>query len=131
MVPVAEDMSRAAWSPDGKLLLGRRGRTLETVAPDGGDQRVVYESERGSDVPVAEWPLWSPDGATIYFKSHGAEGLTSFWSIPAAGGRPRLLVRFDDPMRQSSRGDYATDGTRFYFAIEDRQSDIWLMDLEW
>ncbi len=31
-----------------------------------------------------------------------------------AGWRPRLLVRFEDPNRQSNRKDFATDGKRFY-----------------
>jgi Tol biopolymer transport system component len=128
---VAEGMGGPCWSPDGKLLIGWINGALVVLAPGGGDPRVAYEPEFGSDDPAPAWPLWSPDGATIYFKSHDATGLASFWSVPASGGRPRLLVRFDDPMRQSTRSDYATDGTRFYFAVEDRQSDIWVMDLEW
>jgi hypothetical protein len=45
------------------------------------------------------------------------------------GGRPRLLVHFPDPNRQSNRKDFATDGKRFYFAREDRQSDIVVAEL--
>ncbi len=90
----------------------------------------MYEPEPGSDDPNPDGSLWDPDGDTLYFKSHDGAGLAALWSIPASGGRPRLLVQFDDPMRQSTRDDFATDGTRFYFAIEDRQSDIWVMDVE-
>jgi tricorn protease len=41
------------------------------------------------------WPMWSPDGATIYFMSDrsGAENL---WMRAAAGGEPRMLTRFTD-----------------------------------
>jgi TolB protein len=128
---VAREMTRSSWSPDGTLLIGVIGGALVTVAPEGGDPRILYAPKSGSDDPAPESTLWSPDGARIYIKSHDAAGRASLWSIPASGGRPRLLVRFDDPMRQSTRRDFAADGARFYFAIEDRQSDIWVMDLEW
>ena len=33
------------------------------------------------------------------------------------------------PDRQSRRQDFATDGRRFYFAIEDRQSDVFVAEM--
>ena len=50
--------------------------------------------------------------------------------IPAQGGEPSLLVRFDDPARPSSRPEFVTDGKRFYFTIPERESDIWQMELK-
>jgi hypothetical protein len=38
-------------------------------------------------------------------------------------------VRFDDPAWQSSRAFFATDGKRFYFPVEDRESDIYVAEL--
>jgi len=129
-VLAARDVGRPAWSPDGKLLAGDAGSALVTLSPDGGDVQTVYEADPDSDDPSPGWPLWSADGETIFFKGHDAAGLSSFWSVPVTGGRARLLVRFDDPTRQSTRDDYATDGEHFYFTIQDRQSDIWVMDVE-
>ena len=54
---------------------------------------------------------------------------TSFWAVPAAGGAPRLLVRFDDPSRPSGRQEFTTDGKRLYFTVDNRQSDISVMDV--
>jgi hypothetical protein len=48
--------------------------------------------------------------------------------VDAAGGPPRILVRFDDA-RRSSRPEFTTDGRRFYFTVTDRVSDIWTMKL--
>lgn len=45
------------------------------------------------------------------------------------GGAPRLLVRFSDPARPSYRGVWAYGGGRAYFTIEDRQSDIFVLDV--
>jgi Tol biopolymer transport system component/C-terminal processing protease CtpA/Prc len=39
------------------------------------------------------WPMWSPDGATIYFMSDGS-GSENLWSRAASGGEPRQLTRF-------------------------------------
>jgi hypothetical protein len=52
-----------------------------------------------------------------------------FWSIPLEGGKPRLLVNFDDPDRQLNRGEFATDGKRLFFTISKIETDIWKMDL--
>jgi len=41
-----------------------------------------------------------------------------------------LLVRFSDPNRQSNGRDFATDGKRFYFPIEDWQSDVFVAEMK-
>jgi Tol biopolymer transport system component len=129
-IQVAERLVRPAWEPDGRQIIGNMDQALEVVSHEGGEPMVVYEARPESGDPVARWPLFSTDGGTIYFKSHDAGGLASFWSMPATGGQPRLLVRFDDPMRQSTRDDWAMDEEHFFFTIQDRQSDIWVMDVE-
>ena len=116
------------WSPDGKLLtLGTTDGRLWNVPADSGPARPVYVPSAGD--PMPEMVTWDPDGRTIYFKSHDAQGRAMIWSIPAAGGRPRLLVRFTDLARPSNRPQFATDGKRFYFAVEDRQSDVWVAEV--
>ncbi len=45
------------------------------------------------------------------------------------GGKSKLLVRFDNPLRKSLRIEYSTDGSSFFFTLTDNQSDIWVMDL--
>jgi Tol biopolymer transport system component len=120
---------RPEWSPDGRsiaFVLPADGRI--GVAPaDSGAQRNVYLPGPGD--PVAELAIYSRSGQELYFKSHDARGRASFWSIPVTGGRPRLLARFDDPARASNRFEFASDGKRFYFTIEDRQSDIWVAEV--
>ena len=54
---------------------------------------------------------------------------TSIRSIPASGGSSRLLVDFDDPERQPVRYAFMTDGTRFYFTLGSRESDVWVAEL--
>jgi hypothetical protein len=72
---------------------------------------------------------WASGGEAILYKAFDAEGRSSVWSIAAKGGAPKLLVRFDDPDRPSSRPEFAIDGKRLYFTIGQRQSDVWTVDL--
>jgi Tol biopolymer transport system component len=119
---------RPEWSPDGRTIAfvspvdGRIG--LVSVDSGRGRPRDVYAPDNGD--PLAELAVFAASGRELYFKSHDAEGRASFWSIPATGGRPLLLVRFDDPAWSSNRFDFASDGKRFYFTAEDRQGDVWI-----
>ncbi|HEU5261487.1 MAG TPA: protein kinase [Gemmatimonadales bacterium] len=132
-VPLADSAYDAEWSPDGRFLSYVKSATdadagpLAVVPAVGGTPRLLYTPGKG--LPPADRARWSPDGATLYFKAHDARGRASFWSVRATGGQPRLLVRFDDPTLQSGRKDFATEGKRFYFAVEDRQSDVFVAGL--
>jgi TolB protein len=123
--------NRGHWSPDGRVLLTRRGFTIWIVPPTGGTPRVVYQPRDTLTGPLPGDGQWSPDGGTVYFKAADREGRASIWAVPSSGGRPSLRVRFDDPARPSYRTDlWHTDGRRFYFTINDRQSDVFVSELE-
>ena len=87
------------------------------VNPDSGLPRIVLDSANDSGARV-ESPLWCGDSKTLYFKSDDPQGNASFWSIPLAGGRPTLLVRFDDPARPSYRSEWSVAAGRMYFTID-------------
>jgi len=118
-------------SPDGRAIayVTLDGR-LEMIPPEGGTPRVLL-SEKNADprmgLPV--FAVWSPDSKTIYFKAL-LEGHGSFWALLAAGGRPRLVVRFENPAFAGARQEFATDGKRLYFTADDRQSDIKVMEVK-
>jgi Tol biopolymer transport system component/DNA-binding SARP family transcriptional activator len=116
------------WAPDGHVIVYCRADGLWLIAPRGGNPQHLVDLG-GSRGPSPELALWGPDGRTIYYKAFDAAGRSTLWSIPATGGAPTLLVRFDDPSRPSSRPEFATDGKRFFFTIGARQSDIWAMEL--
>ncbi len=120
--------ARAAWSRDGRTLLSTWTDGIWLIPAAGGAPRQVYQppdTVNGPEPPV--W--WSPDGRAIYFKAVDRKGRASFWSLPTTGGRPRMLVRFDDPTKPSYHPAWVTDGRRFYFTINDRQSDIYVAEL--
>jgi Tol biopolymer transport system component len=114
------------WSPDGRSIVYCGPDGLWVVTPDGSAGRRLVV---GDSTAAPELALWTQDGRTIVYKAFDATGRSSFWAVPAAGGEPRLLIRFDDAARPSNRAEFATDGTRLFFTIGARQSDIWAMAL--
>jgi hypothetical protein len=66
----------------------------------------------------------------VYFKTHDdVDQRAQFWAVPLDGKPARLLVHFTDPARRSNRTDFAVGAGRFYFAIDERRSNIWLADV--
>ena len=127
-----------SWSADGRYIAVASGRSirgtdhserLELIRPDSGGPITVYAVQDTVTDPSVGDPHFTADGTGIYFKSHDALGRASFWQVPVMGGRPRLLVRFDDLTRPSFRPNFTADGKRFYFTINNRESDIWIADL--
>ncbi len=117
------------WSPDGRWIAYSNRRELRVVAPGGGDPRILAGRETMTADPAGGFPEWSSDAQTVYYKMTDSDGTSSLLAVPVAGGTPRLLVRFDDPSKPSSRVEFTTDGEHFYFTISRRESDIWLMEL--
>ena len=115
-----------SWLPDGRSFVYASSKGDVLVASvDGGSPRIVYSPTPGSTMdPIPTGSvLASADGRTFYFKSHNREGLASIWSVPAAGGRRRQIVRFD-AARPSIRADFAVGAGRIFFTIEERQANI-------
>ncbi len=119
----------AKWSPDGRWIAYCWADSLRLIAAEGGDPRILVESKDRTVLPAPLLPAWSHDSQTVYYIAYDAERHASFWSVPVSGGEPKLLVRFDDPMRQSSRREFSTDGKRFYFTLAEYESDIWVGEL--
>jgi len=123
--------STSVFSPDGRSLAffgGIAGGNLGVMPADSGAERTLIDtSVKGA--PIVEQVWWVTPGQ-IYFESHDARGNASIWSESAAGGPPRLLVRFDPALHPSYRVNFAVGNGRFYFSSEERESDIWVMEVE-
>jgi len=116
------------WSHDGKQIAFTRRGEVWLISPDGANEHaIVTRSTAGA--ALAQYAIWSPDDRTIYFKAFDNERKASIWAVPASGGTPRLLVRFDDPSRPSLRREFATDGLTFFFTIAQDESDVWIAEV--
>ena len=118
------------WSPDGSRLayaIGSVANRVYVEPSSGGEPRLVYDAGAGG--PRVEQAAWSADSRTLYFKSHDATGIAEIWALPASGGDARLVTRFDDPARPSHRFNVAIGSGHIYFTIDERQSDVWVMEL--
>ena len=90
---------------------------------------LVHREPRASD-PLPLYVAWSDDGSSVYYLALDSAEQASIWSVAAGGGRPRLMVRFDDPTRPWHRFGFGARGGRFYFTVGDRQSDVWAAEIE-
>jgi serine/threonine-protein kinase len=117
------------WSPDGRLLLfgmERAGGSLQVVPVDSGPVRTVMDVAIPGN-PHADIARWAGSNR-IFFTTHDANGNAFIDAIAADGGAVQQLVRFD-PEHTSTRGTFEVRGGRIYFASDERQSDIWLMEI--
>jgi len=83
--------SYPAWSPDGKSVayIAEVGGVLQifTKSLQSGNAAQITRSERDCFMPI-----WSADGASIYYVNYGMEGGKSdLWVVSAAGGSPQMV----------------------------------------
>jgi hypothetical protein len=78
---------------------------------------------------MGQYPQWSSDGRTLYYLGLDSVS-TSVYAVPASGGRPRIVMRFDDPARPWHRYGFEVFRDQFYFTIGERQSHVWVAELD-
>ena len=105
-----------------------RGGSVFVVPVDSGPVRTILDASKPG-APIAGSALWGDDGI-IYFASTDSKGTPSIWSISPAGGAPKQLLIFDAALHPSYRPVFAVVAGMFYFVTEDRQSDVWVMDVK-
>jgi len=120
------------YSPDGRRLLvtgGNQERGEVRVAGASGDdaRTLLNGTLPGGAAPT--FSRWSKDGRRIYLLAIDAAGRTSIWSMSVDGGTPTLLVRFDDPARESNRREFDADGQHIYFTLARKEGDVGVMDI--
>jgi tricorn protease-like protein len=121
--------NKAIWRSDGQSILTVCAGKIQIRSLDGTVLGTVYQPSNTAGSPVPVVIRTSPDGSTVYFKSYDEEGRAAIWSVSVNGGPTRLLARFDDPMRPSNRRNFTTDGRRLYFTMDDRQADVWVVEV--
>jgi len=119
----------ALASPDGRLVAFANVGAVRVMGPDGEAVRTLVPRGQGT-APQALYVDWSEDGRTIYYLALDPAERATIWSVPASGGPPKLLVRFDDPTREWHRFGFKVRLGRFYFTVGDRQSDLWMAEVE-
>ena len=117
------------WSPDGALIAYISGNKLCVIPPKEGSPKVLVESTAPSQIPTPNFPAWSKDSRIVYYKAYDGSLQSSIWAVPVSGGAPKLLVKFDDPARQSNRAEFAAGAGHFFFTVSKYESDISTMEL--
>ena len=127
-----------AWSPNGAALVFARftrrneryRSSIVVVDPATGAERVLVTKSLFPGWEYLSEPDWSPDGTTIAYThswlDREADIRPDVWTIPAAGGTPRRLIR------DAQSPDWSPDGGRLaYGSVRDRNGTRCTSDECW
>ncbi|MEO6056877.1 MAG: hypothetical protein ABIQ49_08565 [Gemmatimonadales bacterium] len=94
-------------------------------------ERPASAPRAGGAPPLdAAFPKFSSDGREILYEAwNEAAGLAGIWSVPwPAGGKPELVLRFDDPVRQPYRPYWTLSRDRLFVLLQESESDVWMVE---
>jgi serine/threonine protein kinase/Tol biopolymer transport system component len=119
----APKLAEADWSPDGRRLAYHTG--------DPGDPMFVRDLEQGTARQILvsnpgahnHFPVWSPDGAFIYFVRGLPPDQMDVWRIRADGGTPERLTLHDSRVVFPT---FVDSRTLLYLATADDGSGPWV-----
>ena len=123
----APNVAAVDWSPDGRRLV------YQTSSP--GDPLFVHDLERNSATQISvsnpgvhnHFPVWSPDGAFIYFVRGFPPDQMDIWRIRTDGGTPERLTFHES---QVVFPTFVDGRTLLYLAAADDGSGPWVHALD-
>ncbi len=115
---MAKGISSTQWWRNGHAHIDEAELWVKPVAQAGG-----YRQLLGPDSKHL-WPMWGPDGRSIYYMSD-ASGSENLWRLSTdAGAKPEQLTRFSD-----GRVLWPTIGYDGKSIVFERDFAIWKLDL--
>jgi tricorn protease len=112
---MAKGISSAQWWRDGHSHIDDTEIWLKPVEGQAGYRKILAADSKHA------WPMWSPDGRTIYFMADGS-GSENIWQMPLEG-TPRELTHF-----KSGRVLWPSIGNGGKTVVFERDMSIWRMD---
>ena len=126
--PYLEGVAEFDWSHDGSQLVyhtpGPGDPTFVKNASDQTPGRKIFAAAAGLH---AHFPLWSPDGAFIYFVQGSLPDAMDIWRLQPAGG---AAERFTHHNARVSHPVAVNDRTLLYLASDSDGSGPWLHGLD-
>jgi serine/threonine-protein kinase len=121
------------FSPDGRWIAFGTApvgiRRLFVMPVDSGAPRSPVDSG-GSPPPDVTFPKFSMDGREILWLGSDATGMPGIWAVPwPRGGKPELVLRFDDPIRQPYRPYWTLSRDRLFVLLQESESDVWVVEV--
>jgi eukaryotic-like serine/threonine-protein kinase len=121
--------ARPRWSPDGRWISFISPEGVNVVEVGSDRSRLLLASR--DEVYPATWTAWSDDGRTILFARSDSLGVFRIIAIPLAGRRPATTIAYADvPGRQFHRHGIAVSRGRVFFPLVERNSDVWVAEIE-
>ncbi len=113
---LAKGISANQWWRNGHSHIDEAELWLKPVAADQPYRRLLGASSKRL------WPMWAPDGRTLYFMSDEG-GSENIWRMPVSGGAPQPVTTFKDG--RVLYPSIAYDGRAIVF---EREFEIWRLD---
>ena len=116
----------ADWSPDGRSLVWTRDTLVLRAGADGREPRTIGTLPANFTLFHIRWP---PDSKEVYYSGTTTDGVYHIYQMPGDGGPAREVARSEGPTYQNFRFVFDIYGRTLYFALADRQSDVWRADV--
>jgi serine/threonine protein kinase/Tol biopolymer transport system component len=123
------DGPELAWSPDGTRMVYHTAAPGDPIFVTGPNEKIgkqIYAAERGVH---CHFPLWSPDGAFIYFVQGFPPNEMDIWRIRPTGGAAERITFLNSHVAYPT---LLNERTLLYIARADDGTGPWLygMDVE-
>ena len=116
----------SSWLAFGNPPVGTR--RLFVMPVDSGAPRSPVDSG-GAPPPDVTFPKFSSDGREILFMGWDARGMPGIWAVPwPAGGKPELVLWFDDSVRLPYRPYWTLSRDRLFVLLQESESDVWVVE---